>query len=354
MFDLNDVEAIHAADPHAWLRHIANLPRHLEAAWSAADALELPDGFQSIDRIVIAGVGDSATGGSLFASLSAPECRLPIVVARDYELPAWADGSNTLVVASSHSGDTEETLNAFEQARRRGCQLMVIAAGGELVRRSQALNLPAFIVNHPARPRAALGGSLAPLLNVASRLKWTHDFKDDLTEAVTVLDQWATELSAESPVAHNLAKREAGQLMGRIVFVLGAGCLAEAARRWSSELNQTANAWAVWAAIPEADHNLLQGLDWPADFTDKVMALFLTGAADHPRNAKRLAATRQALTMAGCNTDVIRARGESHLAQLLSLVYVGDFISFYLALSYGVEPRQIDKLIGFEEYLMRE
>ena len=133
MFDLNDVPAIHQADPQNMLGHILNLPRQLEDGWGAAAAIDLPPSFRAIDRVVIAGMGGSAIGGSLLASLMAPVSLIPIIVVRDYDLPAFANGTNTLVIASSYSGDTEETLSVFEQARARECQLLVTTTGGRLL-----------------------------------------------------------------------------------------------------------------------------------------------------------------------------------------------------------------------------
>jgi glucose/mannose-6-phosphate isomerase len=348
MFDLNNVEAIHAADPDNMLGHILNLPQQLEAGWTTADAVNLPSVLQHIDRVVISGMGGSAIAGSLLAALMSPVSPLPIVVARDYDLPALASGANTLVIASSYSGNTEETLSAFDQARARGCQIVAMATGGRLLELADQFGVPYIRINYQSQPRAALGWSLAPLLNIAARLKWLPAVERDLAEALAVMRAWNRELNAESPIAQNLAKREAGQLMGRIVFVLGAGYFAEVARRWKDQFNENAKAWSAFEALPEADHNFLAGTDWPADFTRNVMALFLTGSRDHARNAKRVELTRRALMMAGCNTDLMTARGESPLAQMLSLIQLGDFMSYYLALLNGAEPTQIEALVRFK------
>ncbi len=349
MIDLNDTAAIHSADPHGMHQHILNLPKQLEDAWAAADRVELPQSLSQIDRVVIIGMGGSAIGGSLLMSLMTPESQVPILVSRDYDLPAFASGSNTLVIAASHSGNTEETLSAFDQARSRGCQLIVLAGGGVLAARAREFHLPLITIDYQSQPRAALGWALAPLLNIASRSKWTHALKNDLDEAIDVMRSGNLQFSAESPVMKNLAKREAGQLMGRIVSVFGAGTFAEVARRWKDQFNENAKHWAAFESLPEADHNLLAGLEYPEWTPSKVMALFLTGTRDNPRNAKRIELTRIVLMTAGCNTDILTSRGESPLAQMLSLVQLGDFMSFYLALLNGAEPTQIDVMAEFKK-----
>ena len=351
MIDLNDVKAIRIIDAHDMLGHVANLPQQLIDAWAAAEAIDLPGMFREVDRVVLAGMGGLASGGALFAALVAPECQLPISVVRDYELPAYAHGARTLVIATSYSGDTEETLAAFEQAQVRGCQSLVLASNGQLLERAKKQAVPFMRIDYQSPSRAALGWSLASLLNIASQLGWTHHFEDDLEEAARVTREWTAELNAESPVNRNLAKREAGQLMGRMVYVFGAGVLAEVARRWHAQIAVNARTWAASEALPEANHHTLAGLEWPDGFSSKVMALFLSSQADHPRNAQRVQLSRQAFMMAGCNTDMITARGASPLAQMMSLILLGDFMSVYLALLNDVDPAQIGAVAEFKAAL---
>jgi glucose/mannose-6-phosphate isomerase len=342
MLDLNDVKAIRQADALDMLGLVADLPQQLIDGWAAAEALELPLSFREVERVVLTGMGGLASSGALFASLVAPECQLPVSIVRDYELPAWAHGAHTLVIAISYSGDTEETLAIFEQAQIAGCESLILAANGQLLERARKQVVPFMRVDYQSPSRLALGWSLAPLLNIASRLGWTHHFEDDLEEAVRVTRDWTAALNAESPVMRNLAKREAGQLMGRMVYVFGAGVFAEVARRWRAQIAVHARTWAAVEALPEANHHVVAGLDWPAGFASKVMALFLAGQSDHPRNAQRVQLTRQMYMMGGCNTDVLTARGTSRLAQMMSLVLLGDFMSVYLALLNGVDPAQAE------------
>ncbi len=352
MLDLNDAAAIRAADPYHFRDHIVALPQQLQDGWAATQAVALPESFRQIDRVVVIGMGGSAIAASLFAALAAPDCPHPISVVRDDDLPAYANGSKTLVIALSYSGNTEEVLSAFKQARTRGCQLFVVTGGGQLAERTQAIGAPLVGIQYSVLRQSALGWVLAPLLNLASRLHWTHDFTADLDEALKVFHDWTPDLDVDVPVMKNLAKREAGQLMGRSVVVFGAGYFAEVARRWKEQINESAKAWAAIETLPDADHNSLAGLEWPDGFTSKVMALFLTGPSDQPRHAQRIQLTKQAYMLAGCNTDFVRARGVSPLAQTMSLVLLGDFIGYYLALLYGAEPTRVQAVAEFKAVLV--
>ncbi|HZY41104.1 MAG TPA: SIS domain-containing protein, partial [Anaerolineae bacterium] len=331
---------------------------HLADGWAAARALDLPASFAAIDRIVSVGQGAAAISGGLFAALLAPESPLPITVVRDDELPAFVHGANTLVIASSTSGDTvgdaAETLAAFDQAHARGCQLLALTGGGALAERARLDQAALMLLNDMSPARDAIGWSLAALLQIASRLQWSHDFTADLVEAIEITQAWSRDLAAASPVAQNLAKREAGQLVDRFVVVHGAGHFVEVARHWQQRLNVSAKAWAAVEAIPDANHHTLSGVDFPADFSHQVMALFLTGASDRPRHAQRLVLTQRAFMLSGCNTDILRARGRSPLAQVMSLVTLGECLSTYLALLYGVDPAHVDALISFQNDLADE
>ena len=347
MLDLNDASAIHAADPQHLLDQLLSLPQHVADGWAAAKAIDLPSSFDQIDRIVIVAVGRSASAGAVFAALMAPECRSPISLVRDDDLPAFAADSRTLVIAVSASDDAKETLAAFNVAQSRGCQLLVVTHAGELAQRAQATHSTVLLLNE----RGSIGGTVAALLSVASRLHWSHDFADDAAEAIDITRAWSTVLAAESPVALNLAKREAGQLMGRWVVVHGAGGLAPVAEYWKQQINVMAKAWASCEVIPDANQHALAGTDWPADYASKIMALFLTGASDRPDHAQRLALTQRTLMLHGCNTDIMRARGRRPLAQAMSLVLLGDLMSFYLAVLYGADPASREALSAFQAEL---
>ncbi len=349
MLDLNDAHTIRERDPGGMFQHIAGLAGQCEAAWRDARAVDLPASFRQVNQAAIVGMGGSAIGGALMAALAAPRARVPIHVVRDYTLPGFVNGPAALVIASSYSGHTEETIAAFGQARERGCQLLAIAAGGQIAEMANAFGAPWLRVSYASHPRAALGYSFAPLLAFGSRLGWIDDASDDLKEATTVMRAWNAELALESPVVKNLAKRMAGQLMGRFVIVYGAGYFVEVARRWKSQINENGKHFAAFEALPEADHNALLGSTYPDGMAGRLKVIFLTGSSDHPRNAARVEATRQVLMLQGCDTDILAARGRSPLAQMLSLIQLGDWISGYLGVLNGADPSDTQLLLAFKQ-----
>jgi glucose/mannose-6-phosphate isomerase len=349
MLDLNNTQAILERDPHGMFKHIAGLPDQCAAAWRDAQAVPLPESFKRVNQVVICGMGGSAIGGALLQALAAPSARIPIHVVRDYTLPAFVHGEATLVIGSSYSGNTEETIAAFSQAHDRRCQLLGLATGGAIEEMAAQFSAPFLRIQYESYPRAALGYSFVPLIHFASRLGWIEDQSAHLTQATAIMRAWNVELGLESPVVKNTAKRMAGQMMGRLVIVYGAGLFAEVARRWKGQVNENAKQFAAFEALPEADHNALLGSTFPETMAGRLKVIFLTGSRDHPRNAARVGITRQILMTQGCDTDVLTARGESALAQMLSLIQLGDWISGYLGVLNGADPSDTDLLLDFKK-----
>lgn len=342
--NLDDLEQFRRTDPAGMLGHIDRLPDQIEAAWDLGQRLEARDSFARAETIVICGMGGSAIGGSLLAALAAPECRAPIVVHRDYELPAFVTGQKCLVIGSSFSGNTEETLVAFEAADARGAQLLAITRGGRLAELARRSNAPAWTFDYEAQPRAGVGYGFMLPLALLCRLGFLPDKSPDVAEAVGVMREQQRTIQAEVPVVRNPAKRMAGQLMDRIVAIFGSGYLAPVARRWKGQISENAKAWGQFEELPELDHNSVAGTSHPEALIGKFMVLFLRGASDSPRNAARHAATKELYLTQGFNTDLIEARGRLPLAQMLSCLHFGDYTSYYLAMAYGVDPTTIEPI----------
>jgi glucose/mannose-6-phosphate isomerase len=349
--NLDDFTSFKQLDPQNMLGEIDNLPIQLQSAWELGqtfDTVEAP----RISRVVISGMGGSAIGADLLAAYVQPVCPAPVIVHRDYDLPAFASGPGTLVVCSSHSGDTEETLSGYELALERKCQLLSISRGGKLGELSAKNKTPFWKFEHDGQPRAAVGYSFGLLLALFVRLNLIPDQAELLAGAVAAMQRWQSHLKPEVPTAKNPAKRYAGQLMGRLVLVMASGVLGPVARRWKGQINEIAKAAAQFELLPEADHNTLQGLMSPENTLNAhCMTLFLRAPSDHPRNRLRSDLTRHAFMMEGLNTDHVDARGDSPLSHIWTMVLFGDYMAYYLAIAYGVDPTPIPALVNFKKTL---
>jgi len=335
--NLDDVSFFREIDSQGMIAQIDGLPGQLERAYRLGESFKLPE-MAGLKAVFLAGVGGSATGADLAAAALASACPSPLVVGRGYELPGWANGAETLVILSSHSGNTEETLACLEGAVMRGCRILAITTGGKLAEEAERAGGTVWRFAHGHAPRAAVGYSFGLIHSALCRLELAENPAAALQATLHDLRDFQSRLMAGVPVALNPAKRLAGQLVGRNVVIFGADLLAPVARRWKSQINEMAKAWAQSEELPEADHNLLAGVENPEAGLTRLAAVFLTAAANHPRNRLRLDLTREIFMEQGLNTDVFQARGSYPLTQQWIALLFGDYTAYYLAMAYGVDP----------------
>ena len=337
-------------DRQDMIGQIEGLPEQLNKAWELGIGQKLP-AWKDIQRVLIAGMGGSAIGADLLAAYVASSCRVPVVVHRDYGVPAWAVGPQTLVIASSHSGNTEETLSAYEQALKNRCSCLAISTGGGLAKNSIKNGVPLWIFQHDGQPRAAVGYSFGLLLSLFSRLELIPDPSEELKETVKIMQQQQMSISVQVPTFQNLAKRLAGQLVGRWVAVIGSGVLAPVARRWKGQVSEIAKAWSQFEYLPEADHNTLAGVENPEEVLGSTVVLFLRSKTNHPRNQLRSDLTRRVFMVEGLGTQAVDAAGETPLANQWASLHLGDYSAYYLAMAYGVDPTPVNTIEGFKRDL---
>jgi glucose/mannose-6-phosphate isomerase len=347
--DLNDYQNYSKLDSQNMLAEMDGLPKQLEIAWKEAKSLPLTN-FSQVKQVLIAGMGGSAIGASLLKAYTAPLASVPIEVHRDYGLPAWAAGPETLVIISSHSGNTEETLSAMETALERDCCLLAISTGGKIAQEAEKNQVDLWVFKHQGQPRAAVGYSFCLLLNVFSRLDLIPDPYDELMDAVREMKKQRTQFAADQPIEQNPAKRMAGQLIDRWVSVFGADLLAPVARRWKGQISEIAKAWGQYEDLPEANHNTLAGVVNPEENLSRMMAIFLQAESNHPRNLRRIELTKKNFMLEGISTDLVQAMGSTRLDHMWTLIQFGDYTTYYLAMAYDVDPTPVASI----ENLKRE
>lgn len=338
--DLDQPRTYLALDPSRLRDRIAGLGTQCGEAWAAARGLALPSGYGGARRIVVLGMGGSAIGADLVAGLLASEAPVPVLIVRGYELPGHV-GDEDLVVASSYSGETAEVLSAVETAARRGGRMIALTSGGRLGAMARERSWPWLPVPYRGEPRSALGWSMLPLLAWAQQLGLIPSQHAAVEEASGLLDQMAGELGPDRALAANAAKALAARLHQRLPVIYGAGMLAPVARRWKGQFNENAKSWAAWEELPELNHNAVCGYEQPEAARDLVMVIFLEAAGLDRRLGARCEVTRRLLDRRGVAHVTVRSQGESALAQVLTTVVFGDWVSYYAALLNGVDPAPV-------------
>jgi glucose/mannose-6-phosphate isomerase len=335
---LDDPQARRQIDPRGMLASIAGLPQQCRDAWQAAQAIELPRDYSEVERIVVLGMGGSAISGDFLRVLLQRESAVPVFNVRQYDLPPYVD-ERTLVIASSFSGNTEETLSTFDQALSLPAKKLAITAGGRLLTTARANGIPVFTYEFHGEPRAALGWGLMSLLAVAGKLGLMQGVERDVLEAIAVMEAMLSEIGEDAPTERNAAKQLARALHEKLPVIYGAGPLTEVAHRWKTQLNESSKVWCFYEELPELHHNATVGIELPTAIAQATAVVLLrSNDLVHRRVRLRYEFTQQLLEKAGVTVIAVDTRGESALAQMMSLILFGDYVSGYLGILYGVDP----------------
>ncbi|UCG12735.1 MAG: bifunctional phosphoglucose/phosphomannose isomerase [Deltaproteobacteria bacterium] len=350
MVDLDNISNYRQFDKLGMLDHLHAFPEQCQKAWEKVQRFELPHLHTRISNVVILGMGGSAIGGDFVRRLAMTEANASAWVHRDYGLPAFVD-ENTLVIASSYSGNTEETLSAFTKSLGTRSKKLAITSGGKLKELAQKEGIPVFIIDYQAPPRAAFPHSFVPLVGIFQKLGLLGDKSADMQEAVDVLKRLSGELIEANPLTSNPAKQLASKLHGRVAVIYGAEMLSEVARRWKGEFNENSKTWAFFESFPELNHNTVVGYEFPPEAKERILVLMLRSSSLHPRNQLRYDVTSTLLAKAGIAHEFVEARGKNTLAQMLSLVLLGDYASFYLSMLNEVDPTSTDAINLVKQFL---
>jgi glucose/mannose-6-phosphate isomerase len=343
MINLDNPQVYKQYDPQDMLTHIHNVPELCRQAWQMATSFALPPDYSRINKVVVLGMGGSAIGGDLVASLVAAEANLPIFIQRSYDLPAFVD-DETLIIASSYSGMTEETLSAFRQALNTNSKKLVITTGGKIKELAQEKGIPVFSFNYKAQPRAALPFSFLPILNFIQRLGFVNDKSADFSEMVDVLEQLSREINESIPFSRNRAKQLAQELYGKLAVIYGAGITTEVAHRWKTQINENSKAWSFHEAFSELNHNAVVGYQFPPELASKILVVMLQSSHLPPPILRRYRITSQILEKADVSFSLIEGSGKSPLAQIMNLVLFGDYVSYYLAILNKTDPTPVETI----------
>lgn len=334
---LDDPELYLRLDPTGLGDRIAGLPNQCRRAWREAIQFPLPASYSDAGCIVVAGMGGSAIGGQLLKDLAAVEGSSAVEVCRDYRLPPHA-GRECLVIASSHSGNTEETLAVYREALHRQARTVAITTGGQLGQMAREAGAPIFVVAHVGEPRTAVGYSFLAPLAILQNLNLIAPKDTDVAEAVEVISTLAHRLGPEVPTNENPAKELAQALHGKMTVIYSEATLSGAAWRWKTQINENSKSWAFTEVVPDAGHNAIVGSRWPKPVGRHTCVVFLRTPAAPQRTKLRFQVFGELLGKAGVNCLTVDGIGRGALSQILSAVMFGDYTSYYLAMLNGEDP----------------
>jgi glucose/mannose-6-phosphate isomerase len=333
-------EAVDAIDAAKQVDDILGLPEHLrDALWRVESAkLEQHD---APGGLIVAGMGGSAIGGALARAALGDRASRPLIVMRDYGVPSWTTPDAT-VLCASYSGNTEETLAAFEAAGALGARRVVATTGGKLAAAAREEDVPVIPLPGAFQPRAAVGYMLVIALEVAASCGVAESLHSEIDVAAAHTEALVAEWGPDG-AEDALPKQLARGLLGTIPQIAGAGLTAPIAYRWKTQLNENAKIPAHSAELPELDHNEVAG--WAgATELGRFSAVFLDDSDLHPRIRQRIELTRGLIGANAAGSFRVESRGETRLERLVSLVLLGDLVSLYLAVLRGIDPTPVDAI----------
>ncbi|MDD4893721.1 MAG: bifunctional phosphoglucose/phosphomannose isomerase [Candidatus Omnitrophica bacterium] len=348
--------SIKKLDKSNMLGLLMDFPLQCKQAYDIAKASRILFDKRDFTKIVFAGLGGSAIGADLARSYLYFECKIPISVCREYELPAYVD-SSTLVFISSYSGNTEETLSAYQEARKKGASLVLVSSGGAVKEHAVKEGLTFIEIPQGMPPRCALGYMTIIPLVVLNKLGIAKDITGALNDAIKVLEELKEKnLNPRIGKKDNIAKYIADKLFGKLAVIYSSSIHFDAViTRFKGQLNENAKSLASTHVFPEMNHNEITGWRNPKKLFKDFVVLILKDKGMHPRIMARMKITADILRDdEGVPVLEIWSRGENLLSRMLSLVYIGDFVSFYLAILYGIDPTPVDRVTYLKKRLAQE
>ncbi|MEG8947429.1 bifunctional phosphoglucose/phosphomannose isomerase [Rosettibacter firmus] len=343
---MNITEMIKKHDASNQFQVLKDSYSQIEYSWNLKLDLSSID-TSKIKNIILTGLGGSAIGGELIQNYFRTELKYPYFVNRNYELPLFAD-ENTLVIASSYSGNTEETLSALNQAIENNCQIVCVTTGGKMEEVANKNNIPLVKLLKGYQPRFALWINFFAVVNVFNTLKLIPEQNENVKQAIDLLKRKGEEYAKEQNDALSLAEN----LVGYVPLIYSvADYTSVVGTRFKGQFNENSKHHAFFSYFPELDHNEIMG--WEG-YNPQQMNIKLINIWDddyHPQVKKRLEITSEVIKKTGCDIIDLKSTEPTYKLRLIDLIYFGDWTTYYYAVIRGYDPTTIDNINYLKERL---
>ncbi|MCK4649409.1 bifunctional phosphoglucose/phosphomannose isomerase [bacterium] len=348
MIDLDNLRDIRRYDRKDMACLLANFPDQCFRAIKIALSSPLPS-YKKIDGILVCGMGGSGIGGEILKSVVERELKIPLVVNKDYHIPEFV-GPKTLVFSVSYSGNTEETLSAYREIAKKKAKMVAITTGGRLARLAKRNKVPIISIPPGLPPRVSLGYLFFSLLITLERLGLVKSKKRECQETLRLLKDLKKKLSLSSRVSSNQAKRIALRLHQNLPLIYTSPILSPVGLRWKGQLSENSKVLAFSNTFPELNHNEIVGWKCLPGVLKRCYLIILRDREDSSRIRRRIEITSKIIRREAKGLDFLYSKGSSLLVRLFSLIYLGDWVSYYLAILNRVDPTPVKAI----DYLKKE
>ena len=351
--NLDSIEEIKKIDERGVYDSIVAFPLQAKQAWDEVMELNIPESYTQATNLIFAGMGGSNLGFRIVSALFQDQLPIPVTLVNHYQLPAFAN-EKTLVIVSSYSGNTEETLMLAEQANKKKCKLIALTTGGQLVDLAGKYNFPFYQINpkhNPAgQPRLGIGYSVFAQIALFAKLGLIKVEQSEIDELMTELQAIVNKFKIDS-IENNIAKELAKKIQGKIPIWVAAEHLSGNARVANNQVNENAKNFSGFYTIPELNHHLMEGLKYPESNKDNFIFLGLLSKLYHPRIQKRFAVTKDVVEKNGLSWISYQPNSKNKLGQACESLLFSMFLAFYLAMLAEENPAPIPWVDYFKEQL---
>lgn len=353
---LDDIVKIKKLDSKNVLGSMELLSAQIKQAWKEVAAISFPKSYYQVNKIVLSGMGGSALGAYVLKSLYNYKLNVPFEIVNDYHLPAFVD-KQTLVILSTYSGTTEETLSCAEDARLKKAQITGLTTGKNLAQFLKSNNYPGLIynpVNNPSgQPRLGTGYSIASLLGIFHKLGFLKVSNREIENAVSRIQDGNKKYTLTIDLINNPAKQLAKKLFQKMPVIITAGHLTNTGRVFRNQIHETAKSAASWYDLPELNHHLLESLSNPKKSEEDVKFIIIDSDLYPERIIQRIKITKQVINKNKLEYFTFKPQDKDKLAQVFEVISYGAYVSFYLAMLNGVDPSKIPWVDYFKNELTK-
>ena len=348
---LDDLEIISKIDKSGMVDTLAKFPEQIKETMDIVNSTEL-NSFFKVDNIIVSGMGGSAISGDILQSLFRDRLDIPIFVNRAYNLPKWAN-KNTLVISQSYSGNTEETLSTFKHANQKKCKIIGISSGGKLQEYCEKRDVSHIKIPSGFAPRAATAYMLfSAILSIKKTGLLDNSIESEIEETLELTDELRNSNNKTVPEKDNFSKQIANKIVSTVPQVYGWEIYNPIAKRWCTQFNENSKIIARYDSVPECNHNDIVGWSQDREISKKFTCLlFRDEKIESIYMSKRLDFMKTLFEDVAANVVEIQIKGKKTLAKMMYAMYLGDFVSCYLAILKGIDPTPVDVITELKRTL---
>lgn len=336
---------------------IRSYPAQLSQSWADVFKIQLPDSYSTVENVLLCGMGGSALGGRIVYSLGAGRLNVPFEISNQYKLPNYVN-EKTLVICSSYSGTTEETIACTYSAIERGATVFGITTGGKLGEIFKENNLPWYFIdeaNNPSKqPRMSIGYATGSILALLTKLGLIHILNEEIEDAILTMHRTATEFHEHTSESTNLAKKLAGSLKEEGIIFVSSEHLVGATHTIKNQFNENAKTFSTIFEIPELNHHLLEGLEHPKKLRENLVFFFINSNLYDPEIQKRYKITQKIVEKYGYKHFSFSPHSTKKLSQAFEVIMMGSFLTYFLTSDYKMDPLTIPWVDYFKEELSKK